>query len=400
VGEEQDFVRLSFIKKRYSLHGGAERYLQTLIECLKKSGHEIHVFANEWTAAEGVVFHRVPIMALGSMLSTITFNVNAKKAIARGVAPDCVISFERTTCQDVYRAGDGCHREWLSLRGSVEPWWKRASFRVNPLHLTLLSIEKKLFGRTELIIANSNMVKRQIMNHYGLPAERIRVIYNGVDLSRFSPDNRMRWREQTRNGLSIPKERKVLLFVGSGFERKGLSTLFTALSVLQKTKKGSSADVRLLVVGKGNEAKFLALAAASGVGDRVIFTGPQTNVERYYAAADIFVLPTLYDPFSNSTLEALASGLPAITTAQNGASEIIDEGVDGFTVSDALDVDGLAGKIGRALSDYSVMGGSARRKAEMFPIEKAVEEFTDLINAFVRNSAESGSVRKKMPQQL
>jgi UDP-glucose:(heptosyl)LPS alpha-1,3-glucosyltransferase len=154
------------------------------------------------------------------------------------------------------------------------------------------------------------------------------------------------------------------------------------------------------VVGKGNEAKFLALAAASGVGDRVIFTGPQTNVERYYAAADIFVLPTLYDPFSNSTLEALASGLPAITTAQNGASEVIDEGVDGFMVSDALDVDGLAGKIGRALSDYSAMGESARRKAETFPIEKAVEEFTDLINAFVRNSAERSSVRKKMPQQL
>jgi UDP-glucose:(heptosyl)LPS alpha-1,3-glucosyltransferase len=383
VGEERDFVRLAFIKKRFSLHGGAERYLQTLVGCLKKSGHEIHIFANEWTAGEGVVFHLVPVTPLGSMFSTITFNLNVKKAIARGAAPDCVISFERTTCQDVYRAGDGCHKEWLSLRRSMEPWWKRASFRINPLHITLLSIEKKLFRDTGLIIANSNMVKKQIMNHYGLPDERIMVIYNGVDLTRFSPDNRRSWREQMRKELSIPEETRVLLFVGSGFERKGLATLLKALPVLKKTRKDLSADVRLLVVGKGDQTKFRAQASASGVGDCVTFTGPQADVEKYYAAADIFVLPTVYDPFSNATLEAMASGLPAITTTRNGASEIIEEGVEGFTVHDALDVDGLAEKIGRALSDHSGMGESARRKAKRFPIERAAEEFTAFINAFV-----------------
>jgi UDP-glucose:(heptosyl)LPS alpha-1,3-glucosyltransferase len=391
MGEEQDFVRLAFIKKRFSLHGGAERYLQTLIECLKKSGHEIHVFANEWTAGEGVVFHRVPVTALGSMFSTITFNLNVKRAIARGAAPNCVISFERTTCQDVYRAGDGCHKEWLSLRRSVEPLWKRVSFRVNPLHIALLSIEKKLFRNTGLIIANSNMVKKQIMKHYGLPDERIVVIYNGVDLTGFSPDNRMRWREQMRKELSIPAETKVLLFVGSGFERKGLTTLLRALPILKKTRKDLSADIRLLVVGKGDQAKFRVLAITSGVGDCIIFTGPRADVERYYAAADIFVLPTLYDPFSNATLEALASGLPAVTTAQNGAAEIIEEGVEGFIVRDALDDDELVEKIGRALSDHATMGGSARRKAEMFPIERAAGEFTALINAFVRNSTERRS---------
>jgi UDP-glucose:(heptosyl)LPS alpha-1,3-glucosyltransferase len=341
VGEERDFVRLAFIKKRFSLHGGAERYLQTLVGCLKKSGHEIHIFANEWTAGEGVVFHRVPLTPLGSM----------------------------------------------SLRRSVEPWWKRASFRVNPLHITLLLIEKRLFRDTGLIIANSKMVKNQIMKHYGLPDEKIEVIYNGVDLTRFSPKNRQRWREETRNELSIPAEAKVLLFVGSGFERKGLATLLRALPILKKTRKDLSADVRLLVVGKGNQTKFRALATASGVGDCVTFTGPQADVERYYAAADIFVLPTLYDPFSNAMLEALASGLPAITTAQNGASEIIEEGVEGFRVHDALDVDELAEKIGRALSDHSGMGESARRKAERFSIERAVEEFIALLNAFSRSSS-------------
>ncbi len=387
-------MRLAFIKKRFSLHGGAERYLQTLVECLKKSGHEIHIFAHEWTAGEGVVFHRVPVVALGSMVSTLTFNLNVKRAIAGGAAPDCVISFERTTCQDVYRAGDGCHREWLSLRRSVEPWWKRASFRINPLHLTLLSIEKKLFRDTRHIIANSHMVKEQIMKYYGLNEERIKVVYNGIDLERFSPDNRQRWREQMRGGLSIPEETKVLLFVGSGFERKGLSTLLTALAVLKKSRKDLFADMRLVVVGKGDQAKFGALATAIGIGDVVIFEGPQANIERYYASADVFVLPTLYDPFSNATLEAMASGLPAVTTAQNGASEIIEDGVDGFIMKDAFDYAGLAEKLGRALAGHAGPGKNARRKAGMFPIERAAEEFTALINEFAPGSSEKPLVSR------
>jgi UDP-glucose:(heptosyl)LPS alpha-1,3-glucosyltransferase len=394
VGKEQDFVRLAFIKKRFSLHGGAERYLQTLVECLKESGHEIHIFAHEWTAGEDVVFHRVPVVPLGSMVSTLTFNLNVKRAIASCAAPDCVISFERTTCQDVYRAGDGCHREWLSLRRSVEPWWKRASFRINPLHLTLLSIEKKLFRDTRLIIANSHMVKKQIMKYYGLNEERIEVVYNGVDLARFSPDNRQRWREQMRGRLSIPEETKVLLFVGSGFERKGLSTLLAALAVLKKSRKDLFADMRLVVVGKGDQAKFGALATAIGIRDVVIFEGPQANIERYYASADAFVLPTLYDPFSNATLEAMASGLPAVTTAQNGASEIIEDGVDGFIMKDAFDYAGLAEKLGRALAGHAGPGKNARRKAGMFPIERAAEEFTALINAFAPGSSEKPLVSR------
>ena len=380
----QVLLKLAFIKKRFSVHGGAEKYLQTLMTYLKKSGNEIHIFANEWSEEEGIIFHKVSMWAPFSFLSAIMFNHNVQSALHEGIHHDFTISFERTTCQDIYRAGDGCHKEWLQLKKSVDSRWKYITFVINPLHRVLLSLEKKLFQETKLIIANSHMVKNQIIRHYGLPENKIHVIYNGVDLLRFTPLNRKKWRGATRKELSIPENAKVILFVGSGFERKGIGTVLRAMSVLKQTGDLTGQNMRLLVVGKGNTKKFTSLAIEKGVIENVVFLGPQSNVEKFYAAADLFVLPTLYDPFSNATIEAMASGLPVITTANNGASEIVEEGVEGFLLKDALDYNDLAEKIRKTVAGSARMGENARQKAEKYPIEKAVEEFIKLIDAFNR----------------
>ena len=141
-------MKLAFIKKRFSVHGGAEKYLQTLLTYLKKSGNEIHIFANEWSEEEGIIFHKVSMWSPFSFLSAITFNRNVQIALHEGIHNDLTISFERTTCQDIYRAGDGCHKEWLQLRKSVDSGWKQITFAINPLHRVLLSLEKKLFQKT------------------------------------------------------------------------------------------------------------------------------------------------------------------------------------------------------------------------------------------------------------
>jgi UDP-glucose:(heptosyl)LPS alpha-1,3-glucosyltransferase len=125
LGEKREEVRLAFIKKRFSLYGGAERYLKTLIEYLKKAGYEIHIFANKWSEEENVIFHKINIVPLGSFLSIVTFHQNVRKTISRNIRPDCVISFERATCLDIYRAGEGRHAEWLKIRTKVEPLYKR-----------------------------------------------------------------------------------------------------------------------------------------------------------------------------------------------------------------------------------------------------------------------------------
>ncbi|MFN3480648.1 MAG: glycosyltransferase family 4 protein [Thermodesulfovibrionales bacterium] len=364
-------VRLAFIKKRFFIHGGAERYLQTLIRELIKLGHEIHVFANQWSDEEGIIFHKVDIIPFTSFLSTFTFNRNSRFKI-QDSRFDCIISFERTTHQDIYRAGEGCHAEWLRIRSGFEPLYKKVTFKINPLHLLLLHLEKRIFRDTRLIIANSKMVKEQIIKHYGVPDDKIITIYNGVDLERFNPGNREPWRHSVRDSLGISEESMVLLFVGSGFERKGLGTLIKALPLIK-------ADTKVLILGKGKVYKYMALAKRLGVSERILFLGAQSEIERFYVAADLFVLPTLYDPFSNATLEAMASGLPVITTNNNGAAEIIDNRKEGYVIESLSDHEELADKINLTLSNLAEMGEAARKKAEGFSIERAAEEFIKTI---------------------
>jgi len=425
-------MKLVFIKKNFSIHGGAENYMKTLIGQLGNRAN-IHVMAKKWVETPGITFHKINPISIGSFLSTVSFNSRVCREIKR-IHADRIISFERTTCQDIYRAGDGCHREWLRLREAIEPLWKRYTFMLNPLHIALLRIEKKLFSETNIIIANSKMVKSQIIKHYNVPEEKIRVVYNGVDLKKFSPANAEKYRSQVRKELSIDENTGLILFVGSGFERKGLRTLLRAISLLtphgninyagnvitrsetpslslrgDKVPKQShrlgagsaiskkeiatpsarndrmgvfpTGDIKLIVVGKGNIKKFRLIAGEYKIQDRTLFTGPQCEIEKFYAAADIFALPTIYDPFSNATLEAMASGLPVITTRTNGVSELIQNGEEGFILEDAADSASLAEKIKQTLSSYKTMGQRARLKAEKFPIEKAADEFMKIISA-------------------
>ena len=174
-------LKIGLIRQRYVASGGAERYLHGVIEELIALGHEVHLFANAWSETPHVQFHKVPILRGMSFTKILTFALGAQKVVKRAEC-DLVFSLERTLHQDVYRAGDGCHREWLLERGG-------RFARLNPLHLTILALEKRVFSpvRTGWIIANSKRGKDEIIKHYKFPAERIEVIYNGVDLKRFQP---------------------------------------------------------------------------------------------------------------------------------------------------------------------------------------------------------------------
>ncbi len=380
-------MRLALVKKRFSPHGGAEQYLLTLIEQLKNAGHEIHLFCEQWTEDREMTLHRVNVCNFSSFLSVTTFNRNVEKALKGTSGFDCIISFERTDCQDVYRAGEGCHAEWLEIRSKTEPFYKRLSFLLNPLHRSLLAIERSLFSRTSLIIANSGMVKDNIMKHYAVPENRIIIIYNGVDLARFKPGSGDTWRGDVRRRFTLPEDTKVVLFVGSGFRRKGLGTAIEAVALTKRE------DIRLLVIGKGDAERFKRLAEKRGVSDRIVFTGPQKRTEEFYAAADLFVLPTLYDPFSNATLEAMAAGVPVITTKNNGVAELIKDGKEGFIVDDPFDAQAVARAINLSLEDPLKAGQQARRKAEEFPIERAAREFIESIRQVCQEHERTQSVQ-------
>ncbi|MEO5356261.1 MAG: glycosyltransferase family 4 protein [Nitrospirae bacterium YQR-1] len=368
-------MKIAFIRKRFDPYGGAENYLQTLISRLISEGHNIAVITKDWRQTEGVAFYKVPTSPL---FSTVSFNRDVKKVI-KNLQFDCTVSFERTTSQDIYRAGDGCHSCWLKLRGVIESPLRQLSFKINPSHRTILKIEQECFQTTPLIVANSNMVKRQIMDNYGVSERKIRVLYNGADLRRFTLGNRGAYRAGLRREHGIACDMPVLVFAGSGFKRKGLAALINAVSLIGD-------DIRVLVAGKGDIEKYKRMAKKMRVSERFIFLGPVKEIERVYAAGDIFVLPTIYDPFSNATLEAMASGLPAVTTTFNGASELIEPWINGAVLDDPLDYEALAVAITTALPHAAEMGKSAWVKAGGFSIEHAATEFISLIDDFVKGN--------------
>jgi UDP-glucose:(heptosyl)LPS alpha-1,3-glucosyltransferase len=254
-----------------------------------------------------------------------------------------VQSFERTVGQDIYRAGDGCHREWLAQRSLVETPWKNFCIALNPLHLYYLSIERRIFASTPLIVAPAERTKREIMDHYRVAPERIRVVRTGVDRERFHPGLRDLHRDRVRRELGVPAEAPVAVFVGSGFHRKGLAWAIRALARL------GSQGAYLLVAGRGEKGPYGRLAVEEGLGERVRLLGPRADVEALYGASDVFLLPTLYDPCSNATLEALASGLAVVTTEANGASEAVVPGRSGIVLRDPFDLEALARAVREAL---------------------------------------------------
>jgi UDP-glucose:(heptosyl)LPS alpha-1,3-glucosyltransferase len=362
-------MKIAIVRKKYTFHGGAEGFSQDFIGQLAKMGHKIHIYAISWNgpaSSENIFFHKVPALTFNSLLRDLTFNIFSYLMLKKEKY-DIIQSHDKTLYQDIYRAGDGCHIEWLKQK------WKRTgilgkmSIIFNPYHWMILAIENRIFKRHRYkkIIAISEMVKKNIIDNYGVPASDIEVIYNGVDLQRFNPGNKERYRTEIRKKYGISDTEFVILFIGSGFERKGVRYLIQAVELLEE-------PVTLLIVGKG---KLRNLETASH--QKIIFCGPQRENFKYYAAADIFVFPTIYEPFGNVHLEALASGLPVITTKNSGASEILQDGLQGFVIEYPEDIRKLAEKIQFLYynrNKLEKMKKDARLFSEQFSLKKHIEE--------------------------
>lgn len=368
-------MNIGFIRMRYTPYGGAEVFLSRLIDDLVKRGHKCHIFANEWKNCrnKSVTFHHIKVVKGLSFLKVLSFAVGTYFAL-RKEPLDVIFSLDRTLHQDIYRAGDGCHKEWLMRRRKILSPLRHLSISLNPLHWTMLLLEKRLFQDKKLkaVIANSQMVKEEIMRHYGLSEDKIHVIHNGLN-SEFSNLNEVsELRNEYREKLGISKSLPLILFVGSGFERKGLLYLIKALANLKRRK----IKTKLLVVGKGKTKKYERLAKKLHLDKDIIFVGPQKDVKHYYCTSDLFVLPTLYDPFSNATLEAMVCGLPVITSRFNGASEIVEKEGMGCIIDDPTNPEEI-GKLIEVLlkAEKEVYVAKGRGIAHNYSIEKTVKVY-------------------------
>jgi UDP-glucose:(heptosyl)LPS alpha-1,3-glucosyltransferase len=312
-------MKLLIIARPFVFHGGVERATAGLVGALVDHGHDVHLLSPRGQAPlRGVTLHTLFLPPLPSAARVLALALSARRAVAVG-SWDVVQSHERTIDQDVYRAGEGCHQAYLA--SETRP-------RARGLyHRIVLALERRVFERTPRIVAIAEAGRREIASLYGVESDRLSVVYNGVDLERFHPKNRAMYRGGARAEAGIPAGAFTVLFVGSGFARKGLATAVQAFAAF------SDRSSRLVVLGKGDAREYQDLALRLGVGERVVWLGARDDSERWYAGADIVVLPSRYEPFGNVHLEALAAGLPVVASSCAGGAEVITEGVNGSVVS-------------------------------------------------------------------
>jgi UDP-glucose:(heptosyl)LPS alpha-1,3-glucosyltransferase len=348
--------RLALVRARYTPFGGAERFVDQALVALQQNEVAVTLITRQWKE-DGAV---PAIVCNPFFVGNVWRDWGFARSVCRALSVqkfDLVQSHERIACCDIYRAGDGVHREWLKQRGRTLSQGGRIRLALNPYHAYVKHAESRLFRspRLRAIICNSRMVKDEISEWFQVPEQKFHVIYSGVDSRRFSPELRAKHRTVFRAAHQIPNDATLFLFVGSGFERKGVKALIEAFAVLPQT-------TYLAIVGKDKRKHdYEALADRCGVRARTRFLGALNDVAPCYGAADAFVLPTLYDPFPNAILEAMASCLPVITSTKSGAAEIIEPESNGY-VCDAVDIDMLAGKM-RLLLDknrHTAMGHRAR----------------------------------------
>ncbi len=375
---DSDHLKIAFVRRGFSSSGGAEAYLKRLAHGVHTAGHEAHLVTTEdWPANE---WPFGPLVRVAGRTPT-QFAVEVEESRPR-LGCDVVMSLERVWRCDVYRAGDGVHRAWLDRRAQLGGAMQKIGVAMNRKHRAIIRLETALFGNggARRVIANSEMVKREIMDVYSYPADQIDVVHNGVPVESFrvSAEERVR----SRADLGLARDDVAVLFVGSGWERKGLRFAIEAVESCREPR------MHLLIAGRGNQAEYRSSSAR--------FLDVVQDLPGLYAAADIFLLPTIYDPFSNACLEAIAAGVPVITTSGNGFSEIIEDGTHGSVVHNPADVGALASAL-RLWSEpqrRAAAQTSLQELAARFDISGNVARTLEILQSAASAALTSGNIRK------
>ena len=367
-------MRMAFLIERLDPgRGGAETYVHDFTRMLAADGHDVHVFSRAQSVVpEGVTLRSVNVHGVGRAWRTLSF--------ARGVERmldaeqfDVVQGVGRTWTQDVYQPHGGVHCATALANaqtcGGMRMLAKGLGETFGPKQAVFRWIERRQYLRRppRVFVALSEMVKTDMQTFYHLPAAKIEVVYNGVDTARFHPGNREGHRAALKEKHDIADEEVVFLIVAHNFRLKGVPELVECVT-------GDFPSCRLMVVGRNGMTDKLKAYAERRAPGRVIFTGAVRDTAPCYAAADVYVHPTNYDPCSLVVLEALASGLPVVTSVMNGAAELLTDTSAGYIVPPAWTrrtrgadyLTELAGVM-RKLFDTALrkrMGAAARALAE------------------------------------
>ena len=338
--------KIHLIREKPSKFGGAEVYLSRLAKALKVEGIKYQIVNSIFPSF------------LPSWLRIILFNFQ----VCLTKKNKLYFSLERIVCPDVYRAGDGVHKVFLNIENKS---------KLNPLHPIYLFLEKRCFNNAKFIIANSNMIKDEIIDTYGIRPNKIDVVYNGVESKTINHESSFK---KLSKEFDIDKNSSILLYVGSGFKRKGVEEF---LEIIAKLKNQS---VKAFIIGKEKNLEYYQqLSKDLKIDKTVIFTGPRADVDDFYTISDIFLFPTRYEPFSNVVLEAMSYENAVFTTRQNGAHEIL---TDEYIMASSKDFS-VAKKIDDLLEDAKELSDIKRENkliASKLSIELNMQKTIEVIN--------------------
>lgn len=360
---DKKLLKIAIIVRNYVTHGGMERYVVETTSRLREKGHEIHLFCQhaEQNLANGMITHKVPIGCnLSSAFSRLSFAMDCKRMLKDESfhiihSHEMVITQDLATLHTFSYTGSLLHR-YPAWRMIDKKWLSYRSW----IYQTLEKKQKK----TARLVTVSQLLKVDIKQNFSV--NRVDVIEPGVDTKRFTHSNPDYWRQTKRTELGVSDNELLVLFVGSEFKRKGLDRLIPAIG----------RGMRLLVLGSGQKTKYFHnLANTHGISESVTFQGlVKKDIEDYYAAADLLVLPSRREAFGMVVLEGMASGLPVVVSREVGAAALISNGKDGFVFTDTSDLINILNLLTDKFKRKTI-GKAARKKAEQYSWNAQVDKY-------------------------
>ncbi len=318
--------------------GGIERVVLECADFLQAQGHETHLFVSEWDGDRlggRVVTHLVPIPARGSLLRTFLYARRSRRALhAQTPKAHVHAAFGVLSPPGGVMWVPSVHKAWLEVSGRQRDWRGRLKQRLNLLHPLLLAMEYHYFARRKYkrLVALTEQVKADLVRLYGVPPADVDVLPNGYAPDEFNWARAETQRASMRASLGYGAGDIVVIFVANELERKGFGPLLRAVARL------NSPNVHLLAVGRLNAQTYVPEIARLGMTNRVQFPGASSDVATFYAAADLFALPTQYEAWGLVIVEAIACGLPVVTSRLAGAALVVREGENGLLLDDPNDV--------------------------------------------------------------
>ena len=376
-------VKIAVVIPKYGLIGGAEGFAYEVTERLaKRENLRIHVFANQWRSGKApITFHKVPIIPFPRFMRPISFAYFSNKRI-RLKDYDLVHSHDRIFRMDLFTMHGIPHKTWIK------------EVRCKPLSLfdrSMSWVENNGItgSRIPMILPVSTLVNDELLKLYDIPESKIRVIHPGVSKDRFFALDQETCREEIRRDHGLSHNDIVALFVGMNFEIKRLELVLKGVADLV-SRENKDSNLKLLVVGKGNGERYLAMARELGIANQVVFVGVTHEVEKYYMASDIFVMPSRFDTFGLAVLEAMMAELPVIISQKVGARDLIESGVQGFVLSDDPSPADVAEKLAVLMEKEKrlKMGKNAQEVALQYTWDRTADQVQELYQLLARQKGD------------